>query len=580
MAWSLEIHHADVTASGDATLIIVREVAPLAGLVARVRTALIDGGRITKAGALHNYIGAQLGATPLNIMVSTHYDIDHLNGLTSLLRRAGRYSNTRVYDQGWPGGVLDDPYIQFVRAINGMNNNGPIAQLAGVARIRVTNTVQSDGLVIGGLPGTLHIGPPGVPAGGVGAIVDGPAWLLGRELLWDGVAGGAPAGAPTLTCIAANRFIRQHGAGPAGPIGGMGNDPRNEKSLALVLRFNNFRYYVGGDIETAQENHVQTFLNHGNNTAGRVLVMKASHHGANTATSRAFVSRVRPDTAIISCGTRNQYIHPAQETVNVLDGYVSGAVAHAAAPPAPPYRPIDYYLTGYQVTAPAQSLGGDASHTAGDPTAWPVVRGDVIIQVSQLQSNSNVRGRLFIGVNVATNAAAVGAGAPGAAAAAAGTAAAEAAISDLAVVGGVVPPAVGVVASAARAAANSLGAAGAVAIAAATAANLAINAAVAGAGPMATAVTAAVAAAGGNVFISAAAGAAAGAAFGGGDGPSIHAAVNAALVAAGVGGMGGVAAAAAAAAAALLAAPAAPGLFDLTYHDMNAMMNPQNLTIV
>lgn len=45
MAWQLEIHHIDVTGSGDATLIIAREVPPLIGLAPIVRSLLIDGGR-------------------------------------------------------------------------------------------------------------------------------------------------------------------------------------------------------------------------------------------------------------------------------------------------------------------------------------------------------------------------------------------------------------------------------------------------------------------------------------------------------------------------------------------------------
>ena len=359
-----------------------------------------------------------------------------------------------------------------------------------------------------------------------------------------------------------------------GPVGGIGNAP-NHKSLALVLRFNNFRYYVGGDIATAQEGFIQTDLNDNDNAAGRVPVMKASHHGAETATSRGFINRLRPDTVIISCGTVNKYRHPAQQTVNILDGYPAAAVPHAAAPPAPPYRPIDYYLTGYQVVGPPpQSLGGDASLTAGDPTAAPVVPGHIVVRVSQPQSNTDVRGRLFIGVREATRVAGAAAGAPAGAAAMAGEAAGEAAILDPAA-----PPPVGVVAAAARAAATSLGAAPAVANQAAIAANAAIIGGINVPGPMATAVTGAVLGVGGSPVISAAAGAAAGAAIEDGAGLSIEDAVRAALVATGT-PVAAADAAADAAAAAALAAHGVAGLFDLTYYNMGAAINIQNLTIV
>ena len=82
-------------ATGDATLIIAREVPPMAG-APRVRSALVDGGRGQHAAALHAYLGAQLGAgNQLSVMISTHYDNDHLNGLTRLLLRPVRYDSTR-----------------------------------------------------------------------------------------------------------------------------------------------------------------------------------------------------------------------------------------------------------------------------------------------------------------------------------------------------------------------------------------------------------------------------------------------------------------------------------------------------
>ena len=37
------------------------------------------------------------------------------------------------------------------------------------------------------------------------------------------------------------------------PTGGQGADPSNEKSLAFLVQFGNFRYYIGGDLTTTQE---------------------------------------------------------------------------------------------------------------------------------------------------------------------------------------------------------------------------------------------------------------------------------------------------------------------------------------
>ncbi len=580
--WQLEIHHIDVKASGDATLVIAREVAPLAGLAPRIRSALIDGGRREQAAALHAYIGQQIGAgNTLSVMIVTHYDMDHVNGITRLLLKANRYANTRIYDQGWPAAGLDNTYLRYIRAINGRNDNGQVLAAAGWGgRTRVTNRVLSGGAAPT-MVGTAKVGPPAVPAA-VATIDQAANWLLTlaapAEILWAGVAGGVPVGAPTMRFIAANRYVRTVGGGIAGPIGGLGVDPRNEMSLAVEVTFGSFRYYVGGDIETAQENSIQTLLNNANNAAGRVLAMKTSHHGANTATSRAFAGRLRPEAAFISCGTSNQYDHPAQETINVLDGFLAnptGAApvpAHAAVPPAPPNRPIDHYLTGYQDPFPLwpdppepRGHAGDAGLTAGDPGAFPIEAGHVRVIVSAAQSASDVRGGLYLGVQAAANAAATTGGVPGvmvaAAAATAAAAAAEAALSS-----GAAPAASAFLTSAGLAVA---------AVAAATAATAAINLPATGA-ETATAVTLAAMGAGAPGGPAAGAGAAAGTAVGGVGGPSLRDAVTAALTRA---GLGEVAAGAAGVAAAALAAPAV-GQFNVRYHHLDAVHNPQVITHV
>jgi beta-lactamase superfamily II metal-dependent hydrolase len=411
VAWRLEIHHIDVTGTGDATLIIAREVPPLIGAAPIVRSVLIDGGRRQWAARLHNYIGARLPAgAELDAMICTHYDDDHVNGLIWLLEQPGRYDHTVVYDQGWPGNAGQDAnYIRFLKAINGWNNAGPIAALAGlVARNRVTAAVQSDGLPPLAVPAVG--GAPAVPAGGLGAILDPEDWLLNgmgapAEILWNGAPVAAPAGAPTMQFIAANGCVRTAAGGVTAPILGLGTDPKNEKSLAVEVTFGNFRYYAGGDIETGQENWVQLFLNNANTTAGRVLAMKTSHHGARTATSRTFVNRLRPSAAFISCGTGNAR-HPAQQTVNILDGYPPLAIAHPGPPPLPPNRPVEYYLTGYQNAGPPPlTYGGDVSLTAGDPVGPPIRRGHIRLTVQPADALVPVQGQTFFAVEAAVQAA-------------------------------------------------------------------------------------------------------------------------------------------------------------------------------
>ena len=47
-------------------------------------------------------------------------------------------------------------------------------------------------------------------------------------------------------------------------------------------------------------------------------VLKLGHHGSKTSTSGAFLNKVNPEYAVISCGMGNSYGHPHKETLNKL----------------------------------------------------------------------------------------------------------------------------------------------------------------------------------------------------------------------------------------------------------------------
>ena len=443
MAWELEIHHIDVTMTGDCTLIVARDVA--GGRTNTVRTALVDGGRQGAAGRIYDYLLGQLGPAGLvHALIVTHYDNDHYKGIPQLLLQPRLFNDVRIYDQGWPEDSGENDYNLYLKAINGLNLDGKRPRnLVDVNfnRTRVTSAVYSGSRppMLGGV--VRKLGAPALPA----VINQPPYWLLTAaapaDILWYGAPGGRPAGAPSMQCIAVNKYVRTAG-GMGGPYsqGVLALDPRNEQSLAFLLTFGNFKYYLGGDIETTQENEIQLYLNATNDAAGRVVAFKASHHGANTATSRMFVDRLRPQAVLISCGTCNQYSHPAQETMNVIDGYPANPDApdkvkeHPAPPPAPPQRPIENYLTGYQVKKPALMGNiGLLTAVAGNPNATPPIPGDLVLRVSAAQSATDQRGRLYRGVMAAATGAASAAGVAsamaGPAATAAASAAAEAALS-------------------------------------------------------------------------------------------------------------------------------------------------------
>ncbi|ABX04617.1 MAG TPA: hypothetical protein DEF47_02060 [Herpetosiphon sp.] len=481
MPWELQIHHLDIRSVGDATVILA-----LDNNVVQ-RSVLIDGGRADAAPIVHNYLANTLNLNTLDVIVNTHYDDDHLSGLISLMATANTnvYDNVRCFDQGRPPNN-SDYYANAPYRANGANTSfkrgkdqygneyiiraAPkkyeqyVTEIARVnTRVRVTSTVNSFYLTTydqndiptnpgnrNGYTDTIlmqwnyYAAYPTInyPAGGLPNVVnfDNPAWLIGQEIMWNGAV--YVPGAPTITCIAANKYVSRAGvnAAPAfistasiynGPnrrmsdadINDQENKNDNAKSLAFIIEFNNHRYYVGGDIERPQEDGF-TNPNTGNFQLGirdylvpqsridqRVLSMKTSHHGSATASSRTFISQLMPMATFISTGSGNHHDHPAQSTVNTLDGYPEQPILgdpnqrlrHPPAPPQSPQQPNPYYLTGYQnvLVNPPLSYGGIASRTAGDPANN--IAGHIKLTVTEAQSQLAIVGQVYRGVVAVVN---------------------------------------------------------------------------------------------------------------------------------------------------------------------------------
>jgi len=49
-----------------------------------------------------------------------------------------------------------------------------------------------------------------------------------------------------------------------------------------------------------------------------IEVLKVAHHGSYTASSKEFITMLRPEIAVISCGKNNRYGHPHKETLERL----------------------------------------------------------------------------------------------------------------------------------------------------------------------------------------------------------------------------------------------------------------------
>jgi beta-lactamase superfamily II metal-dependent hydrolase len=115
-------------------------------------------------------------------------------------------------------------------------------------------------------------------------------------------------GGAVLTCIAVNGQTNQGNVSPTG---------ENDRSIALVLRYGTFDYFIASDLTGGGSStaDVESLLAP---TAGDVDVLHVGHHGSTTSTNQNLVDTLKPEQAVISCGNGNSYGHPLQAIIDRL----------------------------------------------------------------------------------------------------------------------------------------------------------------------------------------------------------------------------------------------------------------------
>ncbi len=88
---------------------------------------------------------------------------------------------------------------------------------------------------------------------------------------------------------------------------------RNEHSLMLLVHYELAGILLTGDMSAKGE---EKWLAMGE--FPRIQVLKAAHHGSSSSTTEAFLERIKPEWAVISCGEGNRYGHPGEDTLERL----------------------------------------------------------------------------------------------------------------------------------------------------------------------------------------------------------------------------------------------------------------------
>lgn len=115
-------------------------------------------------------------------------------------------------------------------------------------------------------------------------------------------------GGAVLTCIAVNGQTNHGNVTMTG---------ENDRSIALVLRFGTFDYFIASDL-TGGGSSTPDVESKIAVDAGDVDVLHVGHHGSTTSTNQTLVDTLKPEQAVISCGDGNTYGHPVQATLDRL----------------------------------------------------------------------------------------------------------------------------------------------------------------------------------------------------------------------------------------------------------------------
>lgn len=86
---------------------------------------------------------------------------------------------------------------------------------------------------------------------------------------------------------------------------GVDGDNKNNKSLGLLINIKGNKILRLGDLESAYEDELKV----------KADILKLSHHGSRTSTSKTFIEDVNPQVTLISAGRNNTYGHPHKEVL-------------------------------------------------------------------------------------------------------------------------------------------------------------------------------------------------------------------------------------------------------------------------
>jgi len=201
----------------------------------------------------------------------------------------------------------------------------PFLRWAAVRRLEALALTHDDGDHTGGaaallraLPVVRLIGPPPLP-GRPGPLARFE-WALARE---------APAASgsrrladrpPRFVFASAGETLRES---PRVRVEWPPDSASDSISVACAMRSDNAAGLVlaieAGEARALLLADVDSLVENALADTSRVGLLKVGHHGSPSSTGVAFLKRIRPQTAVISCGAHNPYGHPSPAVLERLE---------------------------------------------------------------------------------------------------------------------------------------------------------------------------------------------------------------------------------------------------------------------
>lgn len=272
----LQVHFLDV-GQGDSILIISPEN----------KVVLVDAGDQTKGKIVLDAL-KRYNVQQIDYLIATHAHPDHIGGM--------------------------DDVIKGMKVLNVLHNDIPPPEVTE----EEASAKESMGKKIGQRMGGKAPPPPKKPQGKVVELLTVKAYNEYKSTVEQSGAQFKRIGPDEKIDLGGGAIITV--LAPQSPlftreqIAKGGGNELNANSIVMRLDYGDFSLLLAGDAEAQTEDRLTNKPDL--NLAATVL--KVGHHGSKYATSAGFLSRVKPEAAVISTSEFNRYGHPAPAVLERL----------------------------------------------------------------------------------------------------------------------------------------------------------------------------------------------------------------------------------------------------------------------